>query len=535
MKRLLKFCGYSIYFIVMLVVFVVLAFPSDRVRRYAERQLSAQTGGTVRIGDLQLGLDGTVTLENVQITLAMPDPANQMPGRAGAPGSAETPKDDGERNESTSEQSRIQNPPVFIVMDRLDIEANFVGALLGKPLAITVNGEVQNGTIKNLQVTQVPGGWHIKAEDISGINLAPTRLTKRFLGTDIWTTFSTGKEFDFTWRGSLPQSEGTVDLMLGATEIPHVMFKDPVAGPLGEAFDVAVGDVSVRVTLGKEEKTKRRRNTNADEQTVLKIEELKSRGEHLLLNLGGAAKNEIRFTGPSAKTGLLDIKFVFSFTKEFFEWKGTGVRETGEKVPNASHIGLKFVLESPGGPLARSRVGRKETGFRYGYRCRGMLSDPKCTPERPSRAIVPKLNRGTTPTGSRPPVGTSTGRNKPKSFNRPKANPSRPPTPRNSYKRSGRPTPSTGRSKARMVEPARPTKKSATTGRISRKPVPTPTEVEEADSDEPVPNPLEPSVPPTVSEEEDEEEAEDEDEDDDDVSLDLDEDEDDSDDDYEDD
>ncbi len=543
MKRLLKFCGYGTYFIFMLLVFVVLSFPSDRVRKYAERQLSSQMGGTVKIGNLELGLDGSVTLENVQLTLPMSastPKATDRNGLPGAPSASKTPKDKKEDNESSRSANgpqKIVNPPVFIVFDRLDIDSNLVSAMLGNPLEITVNGQVQNGTIKNLKLSQIPAGWRIQAEEINGINLAPTRLTKHLLGTDIWTTFSTAKAVDFTWRGSLPQSEGSLDLVLGATEIPHIMFKDPVAGPLGEAFDVAVGDIAIRLELGEEEKSKRRRNTEAVAATVLRIEEIKSRGDHLHLNLDGASKNEIRFNGPNAKTGQLDIKFVFSFTKEFFEWKGTGVRENGEKVANASHIGLQFVLESPGGPGARGRVGRKETGFRYGFRCRGLVSNPQCAPDRPSRALVPKLKPSPTSSRPRPSARPSTNRKKTTTFNRPKINsrPTSSPTPRNALRKKGLRNTSNSRTKARMVEPARPTKKTPSTSRISRKPVPTPEEDDEEDAVF-VPTPLEPSVPPSVSEDEESDESDDDEVDEeDDEEDDDDEDEDDAEDDYEDD
>jgi len=519
MRRLLKYTGYSLFFVIMLALFLLLTFPADQVRQYAERQLSKQIGGTVRIAKLDLSLTGDITLEGIQIELPMPeekqDSRRGPRGKTSGPGAAGEPAAPQDNDEGAGEnETHRENPPMFLLADKLQIDWNPLGIALGKPVNMVINGEIQNGTVSNLRITQVEDGWHIRVDQIQGVNLTPTRLLKRFVGTDIWATLSSGKDLDFIWRGSVANSEGTIALKLTDTLIPHIVFRDPKRPSLwAEAFDVGVGDLTLRMTLEKHSKSSRRRtNAPVEDENRLAIDELKARGHHLLLNMDGGQKHTIRFQRPETGMGLVDIKFVFSFTKEFFAWKGTGVRADGSTVANATHIGLKYTLEGPQSPLARGRVGKKQTGYRYGYHCTGMLRDLNCLPEKPSRAILPQMGTGAPISGKRPSAGRpSNDNNATKPFKRPTVRPSPTRPTATDRLRNGRAktTGDKGKRKSRLVEPARPSN-GVSTGRISRKPIPKGADPDLDDLDL---VPLEPSVPspgdrvlgPTAEESDDEE------------------------------
>ncbi len=430
--KVFRLFAYSTYFTVALIGFVYLSIPTDKVRKYVQVHASRQLKMKVKIDDLKLrGITG-VTLAGIMVEIPIPpdaipgeveeeEPA-PVPGKRprarppGAPGDKAPPKkaEEPEPEEAPAEAAppALTNPPGLLMIDELKLDVNTLELLRKQPLAASINAAFTGGgSLEGASVVAADGGWDVDLGEMTGIDLGPMRVFKKLLGIDINTRLSGGLEMAYR-AGGLPNSTAKLSLQLTDTVIPHLPLKIPPSpDPLGEAFDVRVGEITIEARLDKASKLPGgHARRSGKEPTVLLLEKLSARGEHIEIDLDPAQKHTLTMQGPKLAGALVNFKLVVHFTDAFFAWKGDGVRADGTIAKDESHAGMKPLLTNA------LRTAKVQSGRRvmYGFHCRGALATFKCRPTRPSRRVTaPRATPGTT-TPDRDKPGDAAGADRPK-------------------------------------------------------------------------------------------------------------------------
>jgi hypothetical protein len=257
------------------------------------------------------------------------------------------------------------------------------------------------------------------------------------------------------WAGTLQNSKADLELQLTDALIPYLPIKHPTEPyPIGEAFQVAIGDVELRMKLDKAENlpglTNRGRSSKSGQ--VLLIEELKARGEHVEIQLDSGQRHTVSFRSPKTSDGIVDVRLVVHFTDEFFAWKGDGIRADGHEAKDVGHSALKSAMGSFL-KRARKKIGKK---YYYGFHCQGTLKKFKCPPKMPTQRVIPAApttpptaTSGVSTPTKRPPAPTAGKFKRPKPARASQASrPTRTPTASRNKRKSPSPA-------SRLVEPAR--------------------------------------------------------------------------------
>lgn len=453
---LLRWMGYSVYFTVALVAFLYLSIPTSKVKRFVAHKATKALKKKVTIGELEIrGISG-VTLTNVVVELPLPEgQVDEAASAAGAPAAEATP---GAADDDEDEPTKLFNPPGLLMADKLALDVNTWDLLTGKPLKALLNADISGGTLTDVAF-EARGGkkWTLEVGDMTGIDLGPMRLLRTMAKMEMDLMARLSGRMHVEWNGKLGESTADIELQLSDTLIPYLPIKHPKEPfPIGEAFQVAIGDVELNMKLDKAENLPSlgtRTRGISPKTTTLFIEKLRARGEHVDIQLDSGQKHTIAFRGPKTSDGYIDVKLVVHFTDEFFAWKGDGVRSDGYEAKDVSHQALKPAMNSFL-RTARVRIGGK---YYYGFHCQGTLKNFKCPPRAPSRRLTTTVP---TPPAAQSAVPKPTARPKPSTFERPRPTP-RPTTTRSTEPRRpaqprGRRATTTSRSPAsRLVEPAR--------------------------------------------------------------------------------
>ncbi len=514
--NILKGFAYSTYFSVALVGFIYLSIPTGKVKNYVQVQASRKLKTKVEIDSLKLhGISG-VTLGGITIQLPIKPPT--VPGEDetdGAPGAmpggpADEPAPAGDRtaepaSEGADEVPAIVNPPGLVQIDALRVDLNTVGLMMGKKLQAALTAEFTGGgSIEGATLEAKDGGWTLAVDEIAGINLAPMRIFKKMMDLDVNARLSGKLLVD--WGGGIANSTASINMTLSDTVVPYLPIKvPPNPFPVGEAFNVELGDVEMEAQLGKPSDLPGvGGRARPGQPTMLLLQKFSGRGEHVEVQLDSGQKHTLSFVGPKMADTLVDIKLVVHFTDAFFAWKGDGVRADGSVAKDESHAGMKTGLASA---LRRARI-RLGTKYYYGFHCKGRLQQFKtgpspCRAAAPSRRIAPKLTGAAQPLAGKRPGSTAGKRPTSPKLNRPKV-----PPPSRAGRTPTRPsrTRATARPAGKLVERSRPKNN-------RRKPARRPRTADRDRDDEDNPEMLAPrggggEITPTVNEPVDEEESE---------------------------
>ena len=463
---------YSSWFVLALVGSLYLSIPKDEIRRFVQHHATAKLKTKVSIDKLQLhGISG-VELSGVQIVLPVKKPTPPVtPTVPGAPGAERTPgAEAGDDSSGASPASAADDAaakakaavefPGLLIAEKLRIDVNTLGLLVGQKLKARLEAEVSGGTISDTTLTATEDGFSLHVGEIDNVNLGPIKPFRTLMKMDLDILTRLSGKLELQYGGSLAKSRGELELTLSDTVLPYLPLKDPRQPfPIGEAFEVQLGTLEFKALLDRSDKLPGVR-ARAGSPTTLLIEKLSARGEHVELQLDSGQKHTLVFAGPTTGDAELDITFVLSFTDVFFAWKGTGHRPDGEEVADASHSGLEMGLQL-GLKAARTVIGQKSY---YGFHCVGRLKEMKCLPKAPSRRLTPLTAEPSKPgssdsnsggqgdsgegdSGEGDEVGA-----RPPAPNRPSGNASARTTPKPRFGNQNDP----GRSRPRLVEPTRP-------------------------------------------------------------------------------
>lgn len=458
---------YSIWFVLALVGSLYLSIPKDEIRRFVQHHATAKLKTKVSIDKLQLhGITG-IELTGVQIVLPVKKPTPPAtPSVPGAPGSEKTPgaevtDESGGTSPTESEGDAAAKAkaavefPGLLIADKLRVDVNTLGLLVGQKLKARLEAEVSGGTISDTTLTATEDGFSLHVGEIENVNLGPVKPFRTLMKMDLDVLTRLSGHLELHYGGSLATSRGELELTLSDTVLPYLPLKDPRQPfPIGEAFEVQLGTLELKALLDRSDKLPGVR-ARAGSPTTLLIEKLSARGEHVELQLDSGQKHTLVFGGPTTGDAELDITFVLSFTDAFFAWKGTGHRPDGEEVADASHSGLEMGLQH-GLKAARTVIGQKAY---YGFHCVGRLKEMKCLPKAPSRRLTPLSAEPPKPGAgdAKPGDAGDSGEGdevgvRPSAPNRPSANASDRTTPK---PRFGNPN-DAARTRPRLVEPTRP-------------------------------------------------------------------------------
>ncbi|HIA05065.1 MAG TPA: hypothetical protein EYN66_24745, partial [Myxococcales bacterium] len=137
LPRLMRGFGYSAYFVVALVVCMYWSIPKDKVKSFVQRKATAALKTQVRVGGLEIrGISG-ITLTGVQITI--PIPLKKIGPAVGGPATPDTPAKEAKLEPKEEEAAGILNPPGLVNIERISVDLNTFGLLMGKPLKAYVS------------------------------------------------------------------------------------------------------------------------------------------------------------------------------------------------------------------------------------------------------------------------------------------------------------------------------------------------------------------------------------------------------------
>ncbi|MDJ0763752.1 MAG: type II secretion system protein GspN [Myxococcota bacterium] len=120
-RKLFRYLGYGVFFVVLFFVFLLLGFPIERFKGAAEQQLATLLKRDIRIGDMDMTMSGNIVLTNVEI--AKKDDDN--------PASPPPPVEDGSADASQSEP-RISTRAIPYRIEEIQVNVGFLDLLFDR-------------------------------------------------------------------------------------------------------------------------------------------------------------------------------------------------------------------------------------------------------------------------------------------------------------------------------------------------------------------------------------------------------------------
>jgi type II secretion system protein N len=358
MQRALRIAGWSLAFVLLLLLCVRLTFPTGALARMLEVRMSEALGATgVKIGELSLlGLiPGGVELEEVEITFADVALKTDAPGKDRMVG-------------------RV------LQAERLAIEAS-LGGLLGGEVDASFEGELMGGRLEGGRIVVPKEGLaELRVASMSDVSLGSERLFAAMTGFDVRGVLS--GSIDLQVPVSSPEGKPVPDLagLTGTIElaIADTRIDDPVVerNQMRQALtDVSLGLVTLKARVGDgkagagaSDGEKRRGGA-----TVIHLEEVSTTGPDLQMAIGQRAA--ITFPpGRPMSQGALRAHFAILIDEAFIGKEVDDPKSPGKKVrPNGA---LKLILED------LTRKGHVADG-QFGLTLSGPLAKPSITTEKP--------------------------------------------------------------------------------------------------------------------------------------------------------
>jgi hypothetical protein len=149
-RRILKFAGYPLFFLIAFGAFLFWTFPVERFRPAVEKQLKNIIDREVRIEDMSLSLTGDVVLSGVQIQM----PAEEAEEEARRKFAADEDEEEDDDGEEASEEPKPK-PALAYHVDEMAIDVGYLGLLLGE-LDVEVELDFLGGDVSIAYVGPMP-------------------------------------------------------------------------------------------------------------------------------------------------------------------------------------------------------------------------------------------------------------------------------------------------------------------------------------------------------------------------------------------
>ncbi len=256
----LQWTGYTLFFLMVLILCVPLTFPTRQLRGFIARQARAQ-GYPLEIENLALHGLGGIEIGGVRVTL---------PGKPGQPGEngAMTP----------------DIPETELKIDKLTARVALLPALFGKKIDVTFDIDAGGGHME--------GGHVVKKGDVIDFDIAKITdfsLGEMGLGSRVLAGQKLTGELDGSmagnvkvhWGGSTEDMTGSVDL-----EMADAILRSPELALEGglKLTDLAMGTVTIKVRMNlKSQIPLLATQHGSDKSTVIHIEQMEAIGDQLEL------------------------------------------------------------------------------------------------------------------------------------------------------------------------------------------------------------------------------------------------------------
>lgn len=424
-NRVARWAGYAGFFLFMVLIFVVLTFPTDRVARFVEHKLSNALKAKVSIGDLDINGLSEIELFDVVVDFdvvtaaapkAQPVDEGQPEGeeqeetergqQPGGPGLAELPKpdaedgapDDGVEEPTTADGAKAaKKKGGKLKIEYLRIGTGLTDLMFGDTTDVIVDAELLGGSIEGAKITYDGSKVKVEVPHFKNVRLENNPLVAKWIPYELSGVLTA--KVDFLWDKSFAESKGTIDLTLDETVIRKPSFKTKAYGEF-VLTDVNLGTVSTKIVVGKKKDIAVLRAVpGAKDDTVVHVEKFESSGEDVELVFDERSLFLVRPKRPFGDWSL-SIQAAFHLTEPFYERVES--RDGQEESPNKF---LRTIAK------ADKRFQAAEKNGFFGLNCTGLVKKPDCNLAKPTMRVgIKNVSGGRGEEGSdEPPDGAEEG------------------------------------------------------------------------------------------------------------------------------
>ena len=370
LKAIGRWAGYIAFFVLCVLVFARMVFPTAALRDFVTMRLADFTGATsVKIGDVSLTglIPSGASLADVEL---------ELPGVK-----VKTEKDD-----------KITAPRV-IVAEELSASVS-IGALMGGRVDASFEGKVQGGTVTGGHLILAKGSALVaQIERMEGIALGTERLFQALTGYDVTGLLS--GTLDLTVPNAERDGKDVLqwDQMSGSARIEigqgvlhepllvqremRIMFTNAKLGTLKVGLKAEPGQgtaAAAGAPAGPEGKAATTRPGRKSDATFLSIEQLELSGGDV--EIAVAPKGGVQFlAGQPPKDATINVHLGIRVADAYIDREVDDPKHPGKKVKN--NTGIRSIAYA-----ALQKKGHLQDG-QFGLAITGTLGNPKVDTERP--------------------------------------------------------------------------------------------------------------------------------------------------------
>ncbi len=389
---ILRYTGYTLFFVLILLVAVPFTFPTRQLKSLVLRQARAQ-GYPLELDSISLKGLGGIEVGGVKLTL---------PGRPGEPG------ENGALGPDT--------PSAELRIDKLSAKIALFPAIFGKTIDLSFNMEAGGGSIADGRFVQKGENIDFEIGKINQLGLSGLGMGKRMLSGVKQISGELDGDLAGSakvhYGGSTEDLSGNVDL-----ELADAILKSPELNMEGglKLADLAMGAITIKVKMGlKQNIAALAGKPGAEKATVLHIETMEAVGDQLELITEETSHILIPPGKAGWKAATIQLHFAFSLPDKAHVEKGKkdGDKADAEKADAKAADGkdadgkdaakkdktdksadarIKWAsILSPDHPLGKAISVKlkpfERNGF-IGIGCVGPLTRPQCKPEIPQVTV----------------------------------------------------------------------------------------------------------------------------------------------------
>lgn len=381
----LQYGGYSLFFVVALVLCLPWTFPSRQLRNFVSRQ-ARQQGYPLSMDEIRLRGLGSVHIDGLRLTLP------GKPGEAGEGGVVGP-----------------SLPEVELKIDVVRAKVSILPLIFGGKVDVQFDLEAGDGKLVDGRLVKKGDVIDFEIGQLDALALADLGIGRRALGPQTMLLGDLdgkiGGKAQVHYGGSTDDLTGAVEL-----ELADAVLKSPELSMMGgfKLTDLGVGTLTLKVKMGlKQNIAALAAERGAEKATVLHIETLQAEGDELQL----FTEERSHILIPPGKGGIkqatIQLHFAFQFQdspkKKAAEAKAaadkTGDKAEDDKAPVDDRAKWAKVLS-----MAGSRLKPFERNGFIGIGCTGPLLRPQCKPELPMVTTGTKTAGGARPEGQPGPA-----------------------------------------------------------------------------------------------------------------------------------
>lgn len=382
----LQYGGYSLFFVIALVLCLPWTFPSRQLRNFVARQ-ARQQGYPVHMDDIRLRGLGSVRIDGLRLTL---------PGKPGEPG------------EGGAIGPAL--PEVELKIDVVRAKVSILPLLFGRNIDVQFDLEAGDGKLVDGRLVKKGDVIDFEIGQIDALALADLGIGRRALGPQTMLLgdldAKIGGKAQVHYGGSTEDLTGAVEL-----ELADAVLKSPELSMMGgfKLTDLGVGTLTLKVKMGlKQNIAALAAQRGAEKATVLHIETLQAEGDELQLVTEETSHILIPPGKGGFKQATIQLHFAFQF-QDSPKKKAADAKAAADKTGDKAEAAADAPVDDRAKwtkvlSMAGSRLKPFERNGFIGIGCTGPLLRPQCKPELPMVTTGTKAAGGARPEGQPGPA-----------------------------------------------------------------------------------------------------------------------------------